>query len=108
MNGKLFWDKQSGRLRTTLDIAMPREHAPAPSLAECRHAVLRIQAHEKIGFVVYDRLLSRIVDGVYFDALDDALGVADYYNSLPDGEEGPNTRSPNSNALDLIYPTPEA
>src|SRR5260370_431282 len=40
------------------------EHA-TPSIAECRHAILQLK-NKGNGYVIYDRLLCRIVNGVYY------------------------------------------
>lgn len=101
------------RIQTVLEITMTREYEPSPSLAECRYGVLGIHDSKTTGepgYVVYDRLLSRIVDGVYYNQ-DSALDVARLYNehSKPDGScasTGTGDRSPNSIALGLIYPDP--
>ena len=70
------------------------EGSAAPTLRECRYAALQLGNK---GYVVYDRLLSRIVDGVYYGPLarKNALGVAQLYSDgygLPD-------MSPNGDAL---------
>jgi hypothetical protein len=93
-NGRSAW------LRTEIQTEVP--HEGKPSLAECRYAAMRL--HNKgNGYVVYDRALSRIVDGVYYgdDALTNALGVAQLYNETGEGAYN----SPNGSALGLIYPS---
>jgi hypothetical protein len=66
-----------------------------PHIRECRFAVLSLAK----GYVVYDRLLSRIVDGVYTD-VNNALGVTELYNK----GIGHKDMSPNGDALGLRYP----
>jgi hypothetical protein len=90
------------------DIAVyptAQEDAPAPSMSECRHAVLAIHnvtMEGGPGYVVYDRLLSRLVNGVFY-TLEDALRVAQYYNK---DEGAPQDMAPNGDALGLVYPEP--
>lgn len=86
-----------GRLKAEIDVCITNEQQPAPSIARCRHAVLPLSTG---GYVVYDRLLCRIVNGVYFH-LDDALDSAQHYN-----EDGgaPQNMTPNGVALGLLYP----
>ena len=73
--------------------------SPTPRIRDCRFAALQLGNK---GYVVYDRLLSRVVDGVYWgaDALENALGVAQLYN---DGGGNPDM-APNGDALGLHYP----
>ena len=53
------------------------------------------------GYVVYDRLLNRIVNGVFYGDPESALEVARMYNEDLDS---PQDTAPNGLALGLIYP----
>lgn len=95
-----------GDWKAEIDIDLAEEDGDAPSIRRCRHAVLTVKTkdaydNDVIGYVVYDRLLSRIVNGVFGDDLVAALGVAKRYNEDP---ESPQYMAPNGLALGLIYP----
>jgi hypothetical protein len=92
----------SNQLRATIDVYITRERE-APSIKECRFAVLQLK-NKGEGYVVYDRLLCRIVNGVFRD-LPGALGVAELYNKDPNS---PQDMAPNGLALGLIYPETES
>jgi hypothetical protein len=86
-----------GQLKATIDVHITRERE-APSIKECRFAALQIKSG---GYVVYDRLLCRIVNGVFWsEGVDSALEVAQLYNQ---GLGNPDM-SPNGLALGLVYP----
>lgn len=68
--------KVNGHLKAEIDVDITRESENAPSIKECRHAVLQIVNSKSNGYVVYDRLLCRIVNGVYYGNLENALGCA--------------------------------
>lgn len=72
----------------------------SPTVENCRYAVLPLSDQ---GYVVYDRLNGRIVDGVYLEStgLAMALGVAQAYNKGFDPGEN---MTPTGEALALIYP----
>lgn len=93
--------KVDGKLKAEIDVYITREHGDAPSLKECRHAVLRVENKGGKGYVVYDRLLCRIVNGVFYMSLEEVLECAQYYNENPDA---PQDMIPNGVALGLIYP----
>lgn len=97
---------QDGSMRAEIDVYMTKEVASAPSIRSCRHAALTIQnvnSHDEvsIAYVVYDRLLCRIVSGIYRRS-EDALLSAKLYNEQP---ESPQEMAPNGYALGLTYPT---
>lgn len=97
---QVYSDRRDAWVRAEIQVEVPHE-GEAPSLADCRYAALRL--HNKgNGYVVYDRLLSRIVDGVYYgdNALANALGVAEW---LSEGGKGRGS-APNGEALGLVYP----
>jgi|SRR5712664_917817 len=92
------------QLKATIDVYITRERE-APSIRECRYAVLHIKnkkqnGEDGHGYVVYDRLLNRIVNGVFYGDVDSPLEVAQLYNQ---GLGNPDM-SPNGLALGLIYP----
>ena len=79
------------------NVVLADREQKGPPVSLCRHAVLQVVT----GYVVYDRFLSRIVDGVYQDA-SDALGAAQWFNESPDSAEA--SKPPNGDALRLFYP----
>lgn len=93
--------KYDRRLHVEFDPILAHGDANGPTLAQCRFAVLPL-AH---GWVVYDRLLSRIVDGVYYLDTGAAMDVAEWFNS--DGRAAEDSRPPNGDALGLLYPPKE-
>lgn len=98
-----------GKWKAEIDIDLAEEDGDSPSIKTCRHAILTINnkdayGNDAIGYVVYDRLLSRIVNGVFYDDLNGALRVAGLYNKDP---ESPQDMAPNGLALGLIYPPSE-
>jgi len=92
----------AGQMKAEIDVHITRERE-APSIKECRYAVLPLQKQKSCSYVVYDRLLNRIVNGVFFGDLEGVLEVAQLYN---DGLGNPDM-SPNGLALGLIYPGSE-
>ncbi len=95
-----------GQLKAEIDVCLTYETEDAPSIADCRHAVLTIEAKSARGgtvpgHVVYDRFLCRIVNGVFYTTPEDALRVARLYNEDPDS---PQDMAPNGVALNLKYP----
>jgi hypothetical protein len=96
-NNQRFYTANS-QLKATIDVCITCERE-APSIKECRFAVLQLK-NEGEGYVVYDRLLCRIINGV-FSYLGDALHVAQKYNEDPNS---PQDMAPNGLALGLIYP----
>jgi hypothetical protein len=84
----------------TLAVRRRRAHADTP---QHRFAVLTIVPRRvPRAYVVFDRLLSRIVDGVYASR-QRALACATWYE-----QHGcPGDRAPNATALGLIFPPPE-
>lgn len=98
--------KINGQLKAEIDIYMSPEDKEAPPIAECRHAVLEIkntnaEGDDNTGYVIYDRLLGRIVNGVYFMPLEMVLECAQHYNEDP---YTPQDMAPNGIALGLHYP----
>lgn len=98
-----------GKWKAEIDLDLAPEDPQAPSIRECRHAVLTIHnkdihGHDTRGYVVYDRLLSRIVNGVFYGDLEGALQAAKLYNDDP---ESPQDMSPTGLALGLVYPPTE-
>ena len=95
--------------RAEIDVYITRENRGAPSIKDCRYAVLCVRAKgtadkDTSGYVVYDRLLNRIVNGVFWDTgAESALEVARLYNE----GQGREDMSPNGEALGLIYPKKE-
>src|SRR5690348_2657546 len=88
------------QLKAEIDVYPTRERQ-APSIKECRYAVLPLPKQKDTeSYVVYDRLLNRIVNGVFFGDVESVLSVARLYNK---GQGNPNM-SPNGLALGLIYP----
>lgn len=97
--------KGEGLIHVEHWIALPND--TQPGFSECRFAVLTIFCSSKEkGYVVYDRLFSRIIDGVYYGSPDPALGVAAWFNEDPDAAI--ESRPPNNIALGLIYPDKES
>lgn len=95
----------TSKIRAEIDIEVPHEEEDAPSLGECRWAVLelgRTAPFNGHAYVIYDRLLSRIVDGVYFTPLAQVLTIVEEWNREPQyfGDH----RAPNGAALGLHYP----
>lgn len=94
-----------GQWKAEIDAYVTSERE-APSIKECRHAVLCVKTKgtagtDTNGYVVYDRLLNRIVNGVFWDkGAESALEVAQLYNA----GQGRLDMSPNGYALGLIYP----
>lgn len=88
------------QLKAEIDVCLTHEQKGHPSIKECRHAILPLNNLGK-GYVVYDRLLCRIVNGVYYGSLKDALECAQDYNKR---DTAPQDMSPNGAALGLIYP----
>lgn len=93
--------KTGNHVKAEIEVYLTRERE-APSIEKCRYAVLPIkrQGKEYECYVVYDRLLNRIVNGVFFGDVESVLEVAQLYN---DGDGNPDM-SPNGLALGLIYP----
>lgn len=97
----------TGHFKAFIDACLTEERE-APSVYECRFAALPL-ANE--GWVVYDRLLARIVNGTFYggdggdqeDARESALAVAQSYNKNPASSQD---MSPNGLALGLHYPVP--
>lgn len=95
-----------GQLKAEIDVFHTYERE-APSIEDCRHAVLCVRTKDRKGkdtngYVVYDRLLNRIVNGVFWGKdPESALQVAQWYNE----RQGRVDMSPNGLALGLIYPT---
>ena len=87
--------KVDGQLKAEINVYFTNEREDPP-ISKCRYAALGIKSG---GYVVYDRLLNRIVNGVLLYS-SDALHVAQSYN---DGK-GAEDMSPNGFALGLIYP----
>jgi len=73
-----------------------QENAGTPNFLKARHAVLPISN----GYVVFDRVLGRIMNGVFY-VLDDALDGAARYNESEDYHLG---MLPNADALGLLFP----
>lgn len=88
----------AGRWKAKIDIVLPHEEADTPSVQEYRHAVLPLHGEDR--YIIFDRLLGRIVDGVY-SILPEALAMAHHYNT---NEHAAQDMTPNSAALGLIYP----
>lgn len=100
----------NGQLKAEIDIYLTHENVAderePPSIHECRHAVLTIQntkanGEDNTGYVIYDQLLGRIVNGVYYMPLEQVLECAEHYNKDPDA---PQDMIPNGLALGLKYP----
>jgi len=96
-----------GQPKAEIDVYLTDERE-APSIKECRHAVLCIKTkdtkgEDTDGYVVYDRLLNRIVNGVFAEDSESALYVAKLYNE----GQGRLDMAPNGYALGLIYPEKE-
>lgn len=83
------------QMKAEIDVYYTNER-DAPPIGKCRYAALGIKGG---GYVVYDRLLNRIVNGVFLYS-SDALHVAKSYNE----GNGMEDMSPNGFALGLIYP----
>jgi len=94
------------QLKAEMDVHLTRERE-APSIADCRYAVLPLRKQRSNSYVVYDRLLNRIVNGVFFgDGNGDLEGVLDVARLYNEGNGNPDM-SPNGLALGLIYPDSE-
>ena len=89
----------SNHVKAEINVYPTRERE-APSIGRCRYAVLPLPKQKHECYVVYDRLLNRIVNGVFFGDLEGVLEVAQLYN---EGMGNPDM-SPNGLALGLIYP----
>jgi hypothetical protein len=105
-NQEFFYE--DGRLRATIDVEITQER-DAPSIKACRHAVLTIVTRDNKGdeihaHVIYDRLLCRIINGVFDEDLVGTLRVAHLYNIDPNSGQDMN---PNGLALGLHYPVVE-
>ncbi len=88
------------QLKAEIDVYYTRE-IDAPSIKECRYAVLPLPRQLDIeSYVVYDRLLNRIVNGVFFGDVEGVMRVAQLYNEGSGAED----MCPNGLALGLIYP----
>src|SRR5579859_5736060 len=95
-----------GQLKAEIDVYVTPEDKGTPSMKECRHAVLRIKnfttsGKDSTGYVIYDRLLCRIVNDVYYMSLEEVLECAQQYNEDPGA---PQNMPRNGAALGLIYP----
>ncbi len=94
-----------GKLKAEIDVCFTHENVEGdpypPSIVECRYAVLQISNKGGRGYVTYDRLLCRIVNGVYYGSIQSALESAQMYNEYP---ESPQDMAPNGVALGLHYP----
>jgi hypothetical protein len=91
-------------LRAEIQVEV-HQYRNDPPLHECRFAALQLHTKDK-GYVVYDRLLSRIVDGVYSgdeEGLRSALAVAQLFNEGHLGRKD----SCGGSGLGLIYPSRE-
>lgn len=88
--------KVNGQLRVEMDVYLTDE-VGGPSISECRYAVLSLAS----GHVIYDRLLNRIVNGIFYTTAEDIIQVARNYNR----GNGTPDMSPNGYALKLTYPT---
>lgn len=98
-------DGYTHKIRAEIDIEITHEDEDDPTFAECRWAVLEIRGTSTFNhhaYVIYDRLLSRIVDGVYYSPLIDVLAIVEDWNREPQyfGDH----RAPNGAALGLHYP----
>jgi hypothetical protein len=91
------------QLKAEIDVYLTHEGHNVPSIEDCRHAVLQVK-NKGNGYVVYDRLLCRIVNGVFYGSPESALEVAQAYN---DDQDSPQDMAPNGDALGLQYPTPK-
>ena len=91
----------TGHFKAFIDVCVTDER-DAPSISACRYAALPLAD----GWVVYDRLLSRIVNGTFYGegAAESALAVAQSYNEDPTSSQD---MSPNGLALGLQYPVSE-
>lgn len=101
----------NGQQKAEIDVCLGEENKGDPSIRECRHAVLPIDN----GYVIYDRLLNRIVNGTFYryregevnpygeagDELEHLLELAQDYNINP---RAPQDMAPNGRALGLKYP----
>ena len=98
--------KVGGQVKAEIDVYITREWDGVPSIEQCRHAVLTVRhkgadGQMTDGYVVYDRLLCRIVNGVFYGSPNDALDAAQLYNEDP-GQ--PQDMAPSGRALGLLYP----
>lgn len=105
--------QQQGRWRAIhveLDIVLTRPEEDAPTIRECRFAVLTLGKPSETGraaHVIYDRLWNRIVDGVYYGPPEETLYVAQSFNEHPENAYPDNPfmmRAPNGDTLGLLYP----
>lgn len=94
-----------------VDVVMTTPEKDAPTKHECRFAVLVLGKPQtepgRPAHVIYDRVLNRIVDGVYYGPPQDTLHVAQFFNEHPDRAYPDNPfmmRAPNGDALGLLYP----
>lgn len=95
--------KVDGQLKAEIDVYQTKEQDGednTPPISECRHAILPLNNKGK-GYATYDRLLCRIVNGVFYDSLEGALQSAQNYNEW---DESPQDMIPNGKALGLKYP----
>ncbi len=99
---QLYGDGKEAWLRAEIQQEVAGKWKGEPSIADCRYAAMRL--HNKgNGYVVFDRLLCMIVDGVYYgdESLTNALGVAQWLNEGGHGSHAPC----GGEALGLIYPS---
>ncbi len=100
-------DERNPRVKVSYEMNLATPEYDAPRVTKCRHAVLTILAHGEPAYVVYDRLLNRIIDGVYHTSVEDTLEVVATFND-PDYEWLRNdATAPNGDAMGLAYPTEE-
>lgn len=93
-----------------VDVVLTAPEKNAPSKRGCRFAVLplgKLTEPGRTASVIYDRVLNRIVDGVYYGNPVDVLPTAQHFNEHPDRAYPDNPflmRAPNGDALGLLYP----
>lgn len=88
------------QLRADIPVTIPAQCEGEPTIQECRYAVLPLANG---GWVTYDRVLSRVVNGVWFINFENALDSARHYNTDP---EAPADMNPSGAPLGLIFPDP--
>lgn len=97
---ELVLRRSDGSFLVLVECALPPEETGTPTL---RYAVLPLERGKQARYVIYDRRLSRIVDGVYL-VRSMALDAAASYNHAG----CPGDRAPNAAALGLLWPAVKA
>lgn len=91
-----------GELVVTLRLRLPPEQPGTPPLRFAVLPIVPFAQGSEARYVVVDRAVSRMVDGVY-GVRQMALDAAAHYNAQGGA---PSDRAPNAAALGLLFPPP--